>query len=69
MDTVILESNSRNVNVEIPLREVFVDSNDRMALLESNSRTVDVTMTYTLEEFYFISPFQSNFDIKEGTIW
>lgn len=33
------------------------------------SRTVEITITYTKEEFYFVSPFQVGNETEEGPIW
>lgn len=69
MNTVSLEEINRTIYVQLPSRIVEVEPLLREVFVDSNTRTVDVTMTYTLEEFYFVTPFELVEELKEGAIW
>lgn len=57
------------IDVITPHREVTIERFLREVDFHSPLRSVDVTMTYTFEEFYFVTPFQVDEDLKEGTLW
>jgi hypothetical protein len=69
MNTVIFDNPDRTVISESPQRVVKIAPILREARCETVSRTVDIVMTYTLEEFYYISPFQINKGLGEGPIY
>jgi hypothetical protein len=69
VNTVKLEEINRTIDVQSPFRTIELESNLREVTIECPNRTVDITMTYTLEEFYFVTPFEVIDEIKEGSLW
>lgn len=69
MNTVKVEEPNRTVSFELNQRAAQVEDISRNVITEDILRTVDVTMTYTLEEFYIISIFQIGQELKEGPLW
>lgn len=69
MNTVSVEEPFKTVGVQFTQREVLNDPIYREVSVDDVFRSVDVTMTYTLEEFYIISPFHIYEELEEGALW
>lgn len=66
---VEIEDNSRSVEMEHINRIVGIEENTRNVEVEFASRDVEVEMTYTIEEYNLITPFQLYPEEGEGVIW
>lgn len=69
MNTVLLEGTNRTAIAQSPLRSINVDPLFREIVTNNISRTVEITVTYTFEEFYYVSPFQLDTELGEGPIY